>query len=250
MSRAGGTAGPALVGLWSVPRARSTAFLRMMTERGDYLVVHEPFSRVTDFGEVSVGPTRCHTPEEVKLALTSLAEEQPVFFKDTMDFRYPSVIEDTDFLRAARHAFMVRRTEAVVSSHLRVDPHARLEAMGFEYLAELFDAVAAATGAQPWVVDGDDLVAAPGEVVRAFCDHVGIAYYPEALEWAEGSLPAWQQATRGWHEDVARTTGFVATTPAPLPAPLQAVAEAYAGYHRPYYERLRRVVVRAAAGTS
>ena len=33
-----------IVPLWSVPRSISTGFERMMIERGDFKVIHEPFS--------------------------------------------------------------------------------------------------------------------------------------------------------------------------------------------------------------
>ncbi|WP_410534879.1 hypothetical protein [Streptomyces sp. KL2] len=46
-----------VIAMWAHPRAVSTAFLRMMAERGDVTVVHEPLVPLTDHGEVSVpGP--------------------------------------------------------------------------------------------------------------------------------------------------------------------------------------------------
>ncbi len=33
-----------IIALWAAPRSVSTAFERMMMERGDHAVVHEPFS--------------------------------------------------------------------------------------------------------------------------------------------------------------------------------------------------------------
>src|SRR5437763_104256 len=39
-----------IVALWSAPRCRSTAFLRMMVERGDFTVLHEPCSQLKNFG--------------------------------------------------------------------------------------------------------------------------------------------------------------------------------------------------------
>jgi hypothetical protein len=36
--------------LWSAPRARSTAFVRSMVERGDLIALHEPFCNLADFG--------------------------------------------------------------------------------------------------------------------------------------------------------------------------------------------------------
>jgi hypothetical protein len=58
-----------VLALWSAPRCRSTAFERMMTERGDRVVVHEPFSRVVDFGTVEIGDRVAHTEQDV-FALT------------------------------------------------------------------------------------------------------------------------------------------------------------------------------------
>jgi hypothetical protein len=68
-----------LLALWSVPRARSTAFLRMMAERGDLTVVHEPFSRITFFGTVAVAGRTCKSATDVMRALQELADERPVF---------------------------------------------------------------------------------------------------------------------------------------------------------------------------
>ncbi|WP_214327458.1 hypothetical protein [Nonomuraea sediminis] len=44
-----------IIALWSAPRCRSTAFLRMMRQRRDCLVIREPFSHVADFGEARFG---------------------------------------------------------------------------------------------------------------------------------------------------------------------------------------------------
>jgi hypothetical protein len=52
--------------LWSAPRSRSTAFYRMMIERGDFTGVHEPFSHVAVFGNVEISgrPLARHYPDE------------------------------------------------------------------------------------------------------------------------------------------------------------------------------------------
>ena len=60
--------------LWATPRSRSTAFFRMMAERGDFTVVHEPFSYLAEFGYADVthacylgpitgGGTACPSPD-------------------------------------------------------------------------------------------------------------------------------------------------------------------------------------------
>lgn len=230
--------GGRLLALWCVPRSRSTVFLRSMAERGDLTVVHEPFSRVTFFGTADVGGTTCTTEAEVVQELRELAGSRVVFLKETTDYRYPGVLADASFLRAATHAVMVRSPEAVVASYLRLHPDASLGAMGFEHLAELSDAVVAATGRRPFLMDGDVLAASPAETVAAYCDAVGIPFLPDALQWEAGAMDDWGQFAR-WHEVAASTTGFVQTSSEPVPDELRERAAAYVAHHAPFFERLR-----------
>ena len=90
MARSEPSTGPLV--LWSPPRCRSTAFLRMMYERGDFLVVHEPFSHLKDFGAADVDGARCHDEGSLMNTLLALAERTSVFVKDTTDFHYPGLL--------------------------------------------------------------------------------------------------------------------------------------------------------------
>lgn len=230
--------GGRLLATWCVPRSRSTVFLRTMAERGDLTVVHEPFSRVAFFGSADVAGTTCSTEAEVAQALLELAGSGPVFFKETTDYRYPGVLADASFLRSATHAVMVRSPEAVVASYLRLHPDASLDAMGFEHLSELYDAVVAATGKRPFLVDGDELATSPAITVAAYCDAVGLPFVVDALQWEAGAMDDWGQFSR-WHETAASTTGFVPTSSEPVPDELRERAAEYVVHHAPFYERLR-----------
>lgn len=229
-----------LLAMWCVPRSRSTVFLRAMAERGDLTVVHEPFAHVSFFGTSDVAGTTCRSERDVMEALLALAEEGPVFFKDTTDYRYAEVLADDDFLRAATHGLMVRSPGAVVASYLRLHPDASPAAMGFENLAELDDAVRAATGQHAFLLDGDALAADPAGAVAAYCRHVGIPFLASSLRWEAGAMVDWRQFSR-WHEKAASTTGFVQTTSEPLPDVLRERAAGYIAHHTPFYERLTSV---------
>lgn len=234
---------PPVLALWSAPRSRSTAFARMMTERGDRLVVHEPFSQVVDFGVAQVGDRVAHDETEVLAALRAIAARTPVFFKDTTDFHYPKVLEDRDFLTTATHTFIVRHPAEAIASHHRLNPTLGREEIGFARLHEIFETVRAATGRTPVVVDSDDLLDRPEATVRAYCAAVGIEFRAEALSWQPGMRPEWQQTSR-WHELTSRTSGFTrgdggdAATVAADPT-----LAAHLDYHLPYYERLRAVAL-------
>ncbi|WP_157522162.1 sulfotransferase family protein [Herbidospora cretacea] len=237
-----------VLALWSAPRCRSTAFARMMAERNDRVVVHEPFSLVVDFGEVKVGDRVARTEQEVLAALRALAARTPVYFKDTTDFHYPALLADRDFLAAATHTFIVRHPAEAIASHVRLNPDLGRDEIGFARLYEIFDAVRSATGVTPVVVDSDDLLDRPAETVRAYCAAVGIPFVPEALNWRPGMRSEWQTTSR-WHESTSRTTGFARGGGGGPGNAAEKVAEdpvlrAHLEYHLPYYERLRDAALR------
>jgi sulfotransferase family protein len=230
---------PRLLALWSAPRCRSTAFLRMMEERGDVTVLHEPFSHVTDFGVTKVGEREVRSERELIPALRELAAKEPVFFKDTTDFRYPELLGAADFLRETTHAFMIRDPKAAIASHYRLNPGLGRDEIGFAWLHEIYEAVVAAKGEQPIVIDGDDLAAAPRQVVETYCVRVGIPFVASALEWEPKRRRDWQQAAR-WHDSVSESSGFDASMGANDGVDVKAdpTLRDFLRYHQPYYEKL------------
>ncbi|MFE6173473.1 sulfotransferase family protein [Streptomyces sp. NPDC056464] len=233
-----------VLALWSAPRSRSTAFARMMTERGDRVVVHEPFSQVVDFGEAEVADRVAHNEQDVLAALRAIAAEKPVFFKDTTDFHYPTLLADEAFLSAATHTFIIRHPAEAIASHHALNPNLGRDEVGFAWLYEIFTAVQAATGTTPVVIDSDDLLDRPAETVRAYCSAVGIPYLPDALSWDPGMRSEWQ-ATSKWHQSTSRTAGFTrGTGDGHEKVEADPVLRAYRDHHLPYYEKLRAAALR------
>lgn len=227
-----------VLALWSAPRCRSTAFARMMAERDDRLVVHEPFSHVADFGEAKVGDRVAHTEQEVLAALRASAAEQPVFFKDTTDFHYPALLADQGFLTAATHTFIIRHPAEAIASHHVLNPDLGRDEIGFAWLHEIFTAVRAATGSTPVVIDSDDLLDRPEAVVKSYCERVGIPYLPEAMTWEAGERDEWAPSGR-WHADAANSTGFVRITEDnDIDVEAHPVYGDHLRHHLPFYEML------------
>jgi hypothetical protein len=233
-----------VLALWSAPRCRSTAFARMMVERDDRFVVHEPFSQVVDFGEVKVGDRVAHTELDVLAALRALAVQEPVFFKDTTDFHYPGLLADQAFLTAATHTFIIRHPAEAIASHRVLNPNLGRDEIGFAWLHEIFTAVRAATGSTPVVIDSDDLLDRPADTVRAYCSAVDIPFLPHALSWQPGMRSEWQ-ATSRWHESTSGTSGFAQGAGGGVEKVVaDPVLRAYLDYHLPYYEQLRAAALR------
>ncbi|HUN33432.1 MAG TPA: sulfotransferase family protein [Trebonia sp.] len=220
--------------LWSVPRSRSTAFFRMMAERGDFGVVHEPFSYLVMYGHTEVGGTQVSSESDLVRALVELPG--PVFAKETTGVRYPQVLATPEFLDGWTHTFLIRDPRETIPSYLKLEPDGKVQSIGFEFLHEIYTAVAERTGRPPVVMDAADLVGNPEGMVRAYCSATGISFVPEALSWQPSHRPEWQPSRR-WHETVATSTrlGAVSSESAAGPG---AVPARYLDPHLPHYQAL------------
>lgn len=239
--------GMVMLMLWSAPRSRSTAFYRMMVERGDFTGVHEPFSYVEAFGQADVGGRQAATAAEVLAELRSLAATRPVFIKDTTDRRHSEALADERFLaRDARHAFLIRDPRETIRSTLALRREPRIHEIGFEAQYELYLKVSRLTGSDPVVMDASDLMTRPAATVKAYCARVDIEFRPDALAWRPGVLPEFRGGFSHWFTDVAASSGL-GEVPGRrgLDPDQHPLLDTYLAYHRPYYQRLheRRLIV-------
>jgi hypothetical protein len=238
--------------LWSVPRGRSTAFYRMMIERGDFTGVHEPFSHAAVFGNVDIGGRPLATAQEVLAGLRSLAATRQVFIKDTTDRRHPEALADRRFLAEdAQHTFLIRHPRETIRSYLALRQNPRIHEIGFEAQYEVYAKVRRLTGRDPLVVDAGDLMNRPGDIIKAYCARVGIDFRPHALSWQPSDRPEWQGGFGHWFTDVAASSGL-AEVPGRrgLDADQHPMLSTYLAYHLPFYQKLyqQRLVVLGNSG--
>jgi hypothetical protein len=221
------------VWLWAHPRSRSTALERMMMERGDVTVLHEPLVTLLDEGRVSIpdGPTLGSVA-----AVVDYANSLPgrVFVKDTTEHRYTDHLSP-ELAAAVTHTFVVREPSATIASHVAVKAGASCSDIGYENLWLLFDLARRLAGTVPVVIDSDQLVRHPEPVIAAYCAAIGLPYKPEALRWEAGGRPEWERTAR-WHQAAGRSSGF--RTGAPAPVPLDGHLRDYYEHHRPYYDQM------------
>jgi len=227
-----------MLALWATPRTVSTAFERMMIERGDHLVLDEPWSRAYYFGpqrrsdrfELTFAESTYAAVEDGVLAAGS---NGPVFVKDMAYHAAPGISDDA--LRAMTHTFLIRDPLAALTSLHRRWPDFTDDEAGYGAQRMLFDRVVSITGTTPAVIDSDALVADPDRVVAAWCERVGIEHRTDSLHWSPGMRPEWQ-LWRDWYENAAASTGFAVPNGRPpaaeppdrvrllLPAAVRAVA--------------------------
>jgi len=189
-----------------------------MIERGDHLVLDEPWSRAYYFGPERRSDRYPLTfPEStydaVEAGVIAAGDSDRVFVKDMAYHAAPGITDDA--LRAMTHTFLVRDPRAALSSLHRRWPDFTDDEAGYQAQRVLFDRVCEVTGSTPAVIDSDALRAAPERVVARWCEEVGIDHRPDSLRWESGMRPEWQ-LWRSWYDNAAASTGFAAPMAGPL----------------------------------
>jgi hypothetical protein len=201
-----------ILALWSVPRSISTGFERMMMERGDFTVIHEPFSYFFYAGQHAAAAVGMNVDgdqpqgfDAIRLMILRAAESRPVFFKD-MSYHAIS-LADEGFLRTFVNSFIIRDPALTLVSHYKINPRFTLAEAGYESLYRLYEIVRRISDNEPAIVDGDDLVDDPYAVVQGYSEMTGIPFRPEALSWDAEFKREWK-TWEIWHLDAAESTGF------------------------------------------
>jgi hypothetical protein len=230
-----------VIALWAHSRSASTAFSRMMIERGDVAVLHEPFLALTQGEPVMVpGGSVARSGRELVGRLAELAQIQPVFVKEVLDYRYEYVFAHPGDLAWMTHTFLVRDPRQTISSHYAMKPTVTCPEIGYEWLWELFELLWSATSREPLVLRSEDLLRNTEARVKAYCDVVGLPFLPHAIHWEPGDRPEWQRHRR-WHLDTIRSSGFITGHNT-----YQVTVDNHPGlrefydHHYPFYERLVR----------
>jgi hypothetical protein len=204
-----------LIILWAPPRSRSTAFERMIIERGDFLVFHEPFSTIYDTGELLIkyddggAERKFNSYSEVMRWIQQLSKERLVFIKETCEYNYREVFSDKPFLDCAQHAFLVRDLGEIIASHYKMNPRVKPAEIGYENLSMLKCSLQD-LGKRFFKIDSQELVEETEAAILKFCKYMSIPFIRSALTWEAGQPEIWKR-TNLWHKGAENSTGFART---------------------------------------
>lgn len=193
--------------LWCHPRSMSTAIERVMRERGDLRIVHEPFIYTYYLGDRGRSlphfePNADHpqTYVDVRQFIREQATTGPVFFKDMTYYALENLLADPEFLSDITHTFLVRDPAAAILSYARLDPLFRRDEAGLEASWMLYCKVRD-DGYGPLVLSADHVQRRPVEILSNYWRALGLPDAPHALSWS-GEMPTSWEHVAGWHEAV------------------------------------------------
>lgn len=218
-----------IVYLISPSRSLSVAFTRMMYERGDFEIFHEPSQFVYNkkyWGEEYqrwYRPDSYATFDDVKQHLYAAAEKRPVFVKEMSFAVEELLLNDSEFIQNEKihFVFLMRNPHhSTISFYKRlyeIVPRIN-ELIGCESLYHVFQKVESEAKNKPIIFFTEDLFDSPYKTVEALCNQLNIAFIPKALhwssldpsfdfqkEWHELKVPG---SVDHWHGEAIRSTGF------------------------------------------
>ncbi len=219
---AGENAGPIRIAMWSGPRNLSTALMRSFGNRSDCAVIDEPFYACFLRLSGKKHPMReeilrRHETDWRKVAADlggAPPNGQQIYYQKHMTHHMLPAI-GRDWMRACRHAFLIRHPTRVLASYAAKREAVEFEDIGFAQQEMLFDIAADLAGPAPPVIDAELLLAKPEDVLRRLCAALGIPFSERMLSWRRGLRESDGVWARHWYDAVSASTGFGPSGPLP-----------------------------------
>jgi hypothetical protein len=241
----------------------STAIERIMRERGDFDCLHEPFLHYyylnrTDrplphFASDSSHPRSYEATRDLVLRR---AQKSPVFAKDMSYYVMPEILRDVEFCRRLRHCFLLRNPLHSILSYYRLDADVSLREIGIEQQWRQLQGLQALGIDDSIVIEAEAVQRDAAASMRAFWQALGLDYRASALSWDHSAPPPDWQYVSGWHRSVSASSGIESPSGREQQARVEAFAQLcrdaphlsdYLRHHLPFYEKLRRFSLTAAA---
>ncbi|XP_033125728.1 branched-chain-amino-acid aminotransferase-like protein 2 [Anneissia japonica] len=256
--------------LWTVPRSISTAFERCMGGLDNVELIHEPYVTAYYFGpekryhHAPFMPTdEGYSYSDVKKKLEADFEDRDVVFCKDMAYALDDKFEMLP--KGYKHTFLIRDpVKAHASMHKLCTKPWLLnyslidlvmpQGYAFKQLWDLYEHVTEVLKEDTVVIDADDLLCYPEQVIRRYCTATGLQFNNGMLEWKSNVdiTQNWSSSLKllnyvGVYESAMKSNSFFKHTPcakrkkdtdvSSLPEDVQKAIE----ISQPFYDKLYRV---------
>ena len=211
--------------LWTAPRCMSTAFERSIMNIKKGKVFHEPYASVYYFGPERISCRYSSKPVDPKATYkevsTDLSKEYNgvdfVFSKDMAYYIQGNFeILRQDGLNNYKHSFLIRNPKKAIPSLYRASTNTEKtgwdyfdpDEAGFRQMLDLYYFVVKEFKCTPVIIDADDVLESPEEMMRKYCEATGLSYQENMTEWEPKPVPEWD-VWDGWHDAVLKSSGFL-----------------------------------------
>lgn len=187
-------------------------------------IFHEPYSKAYYFGPEKQSPRYASQETNHQATYRSISKMLQKEY-DGRDFLFSKEmaycvenkmhIFTEEGFKNFQHSFLIRHPLKAVYSLYKASTNPKLTGWdyfdpaeaGFRQMLELYEFVERNIHRNPVVVDADDLLDYPNEILQSYCEAVGLEYEENMTSWEPGPVPEWD-TWAGWHEDALKSSGF------------------------------------------
>ena len=237
------------IAMWSGPRNISTAMMRAWESRADTFVIDEPFyayylsetnldhpgkENVISEGELDVG----------KISDGLINDESgscSVYYQKHITHHLLDSI-DRSWMKSVKNCFLIRDPKEMILSYSKVHSDLNMHLLGIKEQYEIFEYVRGLTGEIPPVIDSKDVLTNPSDLLRKFCNKIGVIFSEEMLSWPRGARETDGNWGKYWYKNVVNSTGFNSYKPKTEEVPekyRELYAECYLFYEKLYNLRIK-----------
>jgi sulfotransferase family protein len=210
------TGKPVRIAMWSGPRNISTAMMRAWGNRADTAVIDEPFYayylKRTRKDHPVAEEVIAHGETDLKAIVAGLTDEpvpngRQIFFQKQMTHHLLPEI-DREWILQLTNCFLIRDPREVILSYIKKNPDPELDDLGFVQQCDIFNFVRDRTASTPAVIDADDVLKNPEQILRILCNAIGVEFDNAMLSWPPGLRETDGIWAKHWYDAVARSTSF------------------------------------------
>lgn len=234
--------------LWSSPRNISTAFMYSWAQRNDTFVIDEPFygyylktTQANHPGKDEIiASMQCDADQVIKDVILAAYQKPIVFIKH---MTHHTINLNTDFMGEVINLFFIRDPKKIIASYAQVIEQPVMQDIGMKMQYDFY-IKAISNNYKTIVLDSDELLKNPADVLKKLCATIGIDFDESMLNWKTGARKEDGIWAKYWYDNVHRSTGFERqqTSERVLPEYLIPLYDE----SKPYYDYLKKFSIMAA----
>ena len=205
------------IAMWSGPRNISTAMMRSFESRGDTFVSDEPMYGHFLSTSMIDHPLKNEIIKSMETNRIALHEYLSTFTPDDFSIWYQKqmthhiLIDDNlEWIKGLENIFLIRDPRKVILSYLKKYNLEDELLIGFIQIKRIFDYVSDNISSSPIVIDADDVLRNPHQMLTNLCKTIGIPYTKNMLSWEKGYRDTDGIWSSHWYDNVINTDRFTA----------------------------------------
>ncbi|NET54693.1 MAG: hypothetical protein F6K47_00325 [Symploca sp. SIO2E6] len=212
------------IAMWSCPRSRSTAIARAFEQLDECIVFDEPLFGVylvkqgleKPCEEGEVGQYLETNYEKIIANITGELPKGVSFSFQKHQSKHVLPEFGKTWLKSLNNFFLIRHPkEIILSYHKAYKKKMTINHIGIKQHYELFNEISRLTDQLPLVIDSEDVVNSPHQVLPFLCDKLEITYSEKMFSWKKdtqsSSLLRIENSpySSGWYGEVLNSPGFI-----------------------------------------